>query len=78
MSKYDFNHHPEVKTGKKTIKEAAKEFMKAWENGDADGIITYDEFEDYYKGVSSSIDGDDYFDENDDIDEDSDDIDSDR
>ena len=61
MSKYDFNHHPEVKTGKKTIKDAAKEFMKAWENDNADGIITYDEFEDYYKGVSSSIDGDDYF-----------------
>ena len=58
---YDFSSAPEVKAGKKTIKEAAKEFMKQWDRDVQDGIVTYDEFEDYYKDVSCNIDGDDYF-----------------
>ena len=60
---YDFSWHPDVKSGKKTIREAAKEFMRTWDNDDGkgDGIITYAEFEDYYKEISASIDDDDYF-----------------
>ena len=61
MDIYDFSQHPEVKTGKKTIKEAMREFMGQWEDTDGDGAVSYKEFEDYYKGVSASIDGDDYF-----------------
>jgi calcyphosin len=38
-----------------------KEFMKQWDRLDGDGMISIKEFEDYYKGVSSSIDDDDYF-----------------
>eukprot|EP01038_Epipyxis_sp_PR26KG_P009178 gene9178-12377_t len=60
-SVYDFNWHPEVRAGKMTIKEAAKDFMKQWERTEADGLVTLPEFEDYYKGVSASIDDDDYF-----------------
>jgi hypothetical protein len=32
-----------------------------WDRIDQDGLVTYEEFEDYYKEVSASIDGDDYF-----------------
>jgi hypothetical protein len=37
-------------SGKKTVKEAARDFMCTWDNGARDGVITYQEFEDYYKG----------------------------
>jgi Ca2+-binding EF-hand superfamily protein len=60
LNVYDFNWHPEVRTGSKTVKEAAKEFLSHWD-GNGDGMVTIDEFEDYYKGVSASIDDDDYF-----------------
>lgn len=40
-----------------------QEFLDGFEgrNGNRDGIITLDEFEDYYAEVSASIDTDDYF-----------------
>ena len=37
-------------TGKKTVKEAAKEFMLHWGTGAGDGVVTYEEFEEHYKG----------------------------
>jgi len=58
---YDVSWNPDVKSGKKTSKEAMKDFMKQWERTDQDGLITFDEFLDYYKEISASIDGDDYF-----------------
>jgi hypothetical protein len=61
MAVYDFSQHPEVKSRKKTAKEAMREFMGQWDDTDGDGSVSYKEFEDYYKGVSASIDGDDYF-----------------
>ena len=62
-AKYDFTWHPDVKDGRKTIKEAAREFMSSWEMAasQGNGLITYEDFEDHYKGVSASIDNDDYF-----------------
>ena len=47
--------------GTKTPEEIFREFMSAWDTQDADGIVTFDEFCDYYSGVSCSIDRDDYF-----------------
>jgi hypothetical protein len=47
--------------GKKTPEEAYREFMSLWDTQTADGIVTFDEFCDYYRDVSASIDGDDYF-----------------
>jgi hypothetical protein len=47
-----------------TVKEAAKDFMSQWERGGDnrnDGNITFDEFEEYYKEISASIDDDTYF-----------------
>ncbi len=38
-----------------------REFMKKWDTQNADGIITLDEFIEYFKDVSASIDRDDYF-----------------
>ncbi len=61
MEIYNFKAHPDVVSGKKTAKEAMKEFMAQWGDVDSDGMVSFAEFEDYYKGVSASIDGDDYF-----------------
>jgi len=35
--------------------------MSVWETHKKDGIVTIEEFEDYYKDMSASIDSDDYF-----------------
>eukprot|EP00981_Chlorochromonas_danica_P004407 scaffold879_cov170-Ochromonas_danica.AAC.22 len=62
LTVYDLNWHPEVRAGKMTVKEAAKDLMKVWERQDSsDGTVSYEEFEDYYKELSASIDDDDYF-----------------
>ena len=61
MTRYDFTWHPEVRAGKKTVKEAAREFMGQWDRHEKDGLVTPEEFEDYYKDVSASIDDDSYF-----------------
>lgn len=58
---YDASEHPEVIDGKKTPEEVYAEFMSQWDTQVADGIVTFEEFCDYYEGVSCSIDRDDYF-----------------
>ncbi len=47
---YDVSKNPDVISGKKTPAEAITEFMSQWETDKADGIVTRDEFLDYYKG----------------------------
>uniref|UniRef100_A0A7S1CH19 EF-hand domain-containing protein n=1 Tax=Bicosoecida sp. CB-2014 TaxID=1486930 RepID=A0A7S1CH19_9STRA len=59
---YDVSQNPDVVSGKKTADEALTEFMSQWEGATTtDGIITREEFLDYYKDVSASVDDDDYF-----------------
>lgn len=58
---YDVSQHPDVMAGKKTPEEAYREFMSLWDTQNADGIVTFDEFCQYYKDVSASIDTDEYF-----------------
>ena len=58
---YDVSKHPDVIDGKKTPEEAYREFMSLWDTQNADGIVTFDEFCQYYKDVSASIDTDEYF-----------------
>mmetsp|Transcript_1443 Transcript_1443/g.2026 ORF Transcript_1443/g.2026 Transcript_1443/m.2026 type:complete len:1301 (-) Transcript_1443:1473-5375(-) len=58
---YDCSQHPEFKAGTKTKAQILREFLDNFDEGDKDGIVTQDEFIDYYKSLSASIDKDDYF-----------------
>lgn len=58
---YDVSFHPDFQSGRKTKDEILREFMCVWETHKKDGIVTVEEFEDYYKDVSCSVDEDDYF-----------------
>merc|ERR1712100_497177 len=52
---------PEVMSGEKTEQEVLTDFMAQWDTQDRDGVITRDEFVEYYRNISASIDADDYF-----------------
>ena len=61
IAAYNFEKDPEVAAGNKSVNQAARDFMKQWDRFDSDGLVSYEEFEDYYKAISAGIDGDDYF-----------------
>lgn len=61
MKAYDASHHPDFQSGRKSEEDIMREFMGVWETHKKDGIVTLEEFEDYYKDISASIDSDDYF-----------------
>lgn len=62
MKNYDFSRHPNVVGGKITSDQVAEEMLSVFEQGgDVDGVVTWPEFLDYYKGISMSIDDDQYF-----------------
>jgi len=50
-----------VTSGKMSPDDAYRNFMKLWDTQIVDGIVTFDEFCDYFSDVSASIDSDDYF-----------------
>lgn len=58
---YDTSYHPDVRSGKLTHAEALRDFMAQWDTIEQDGIVTEEEFLEYYKNVSASIDNDDMF-----------------
>ena len=58
---YDVSQHPDVVARKKTEEEAYREFMSLWDTQVADGVVTFEEFCEYYRDVSASIDTDEYF-----------------
>jgi len=67
---YNAKQHPDVKSGKKQEDEVLAEFLDTFEdhfcdmkgNEDArDGVITMQEWLEYYNNVSMSIDNDEYF-----------------
>ncbi len=67
--KYNASKHPDVKSGKKTEDEILKEFLETFEmhhnvmhGTKSDGIVTLDEFIEYYTNISANIDNDAYFD----------------
>ena len=58
---YDATKHPDVLGGKKTPEQVYCEFLANWDTQIADGIVTREEFHDYFKDISASIDTDNYF-----------------
>jgi len=58
---YDTSMHPDVLTKKLTEEEVMIGFMGQWDTLEKDGVVTFDEFIEYYKDVSCSVDEDDYF-----------------
>eukprot|EP00518_Triparma_eleuthera_P015802 CAMPEP_0197563110 /NCGR_PEP_ID=MMETSP1320-20131121/28147_1 /TAXON_ID=91990 /ORGANISM="Bolidomonas sp., Strain RCC2347" /LENGTH=337 /DNA_ID=CAMNT_0043124891 /DNA_START=53 /DNA_END=1063 /DNA_ORIENTATION=+ len=58
---YDCSQHPKVMSGDMTEDEALEEILETYEQGEADGIVTFQEFLEYYRDVSAGIDDDQYF-----------------
>lgn len=65
---YNASKHPDVVQGKKTEQQILMEFLETFEthhniktNGQNDSRITLEEFIEYYKNISASIDNDEYF-----------------
>uniref|UniRef100_A0A1I8GLT4 Calcyphosin-like protein n=1 Tax=Macrostomum lignano TaxID=282301 RepID=A0A1I8GLT4_9PLAT len=60
---YNCKHHPKYQNGQWTEDDVFKEFLRTFETpNDADGVVTKEEFFNYYSGVSASVDNDAYFD----------------
>ena len=58
---YDCSQHPKFQSGEMTEEEIFAEFLGAFGDKDGDGSITQEEWNDYYRGISSSFDTDDQF-----------------
>ena len=58
---YDASRHPDVVSGKRTTREVLTAFMQQWDKIHPDSVISKEEFVEYYKDVSASIDDDRYF-----------------
>lgn len=58
---YDASHHPDVVERGAPVEQVYAKFMSLWDTQVADGVVTFDEFCDYYRDVSCSIDTDEYF-----------------
>jgi Ca2+-binding EF-hand superfamily protein len=65
---YKADRHPDVLQGKRTEHQVLIEFLETFEahhnlkdNEQADGKVSLEEFIEYYKNISCSIDNDDYF-----------------
>ena len=58
---YDVTQHPKFKSGEMSRNDILTEFMAQWDRNVRDGKVTMDEWIDYYRDVSASIDEDDYF-----------------
>ena len=50
---YDCSKHPAVLQGRQTKEECLRDFMRQFEKGTADGVITRAEFLDYYADISA-------------------------
>ena len=57
----DITKFPEVVNGQMTPKEVYMKYMSLWETQEADGVVTYNEFCQYYMDVSAAVDSDEMF-----------------
>lgn len=57
----DVSTFPEVVNGQVTPKEVYMKYMSLWETQEADGVVTFEEFCDYYKDISASVMDDEQF-----------------
>lgn len=61
VNTYDVSFHPKYKTGEMSKNEVLSEFLAQWDTCVKDGKVSKEEFIEYYKDVSASVDEDDYF-----------------
>ncbi|MFN9908479.1 MAG: hypothetical protein ACK56F_20515, partial [bacterium] len=61
VNSHDVSHHPKFRAGLKSKDTILGEFLSQWDTLKKDGVVSLQEFEDYYKDISASIDDDDYF-----------------
>jgi len=60
---YDVRKHPKYISGEWTEEQVFLQFLSSYDTpNQADGLVTKEEFQNYYSGVSASIDNDAYFD----------------
>ena len=57
---FDVSFHPDVQNGRNPA-DAYQEFMSQWDTQVVDGVVSFDEFCDYFKDVSASLDSDEAF-----------------
>mmetsp|Transcript_15173 Transcript_15173/g.20595 ORF Transcript_15173/g.20595 Transcript_15173/m.20595 type:complete len:194 (+) Transcript_15173:959-1540(+) len=58
---YDTSQHPKVISGEMTDEEVFVQFLTSFGDRNGDGVITRQEWNDYYAAVSSNIDNDSHF-----------------
>jgi len=59
---YDASKHPEVIAGRLTPQEVLRDFLDNFDvGGIVDGMVTREEFTNYYTNIGASIDNEDYF-----------------
>lgn len=59
---YNVKKHPKYLNGEWSEEQCLRTFLDSFDSNEKDGKVTYEEFENYYSGVSASIDSDAYFD----------------
>ncbi|XP_055963254.1 calcyphosin [Sorex fumeus] len=58
---YSGRAHPKVRSGEWTEDDALRRFLDNFDSSEKDGQVTLAEFQDYYSGVSASMDTDEQF-----------------
>ncbi|XP_029071440.1 calcyphosin isoform X2 [Monodon monoceros] len=58
---YSGRAHPRVRSGEWTEEEVLRRFLDNFDSSEKDGQVTLAEFQDYYSGVSASVDTDEEF-----------------